>query len=71
MNGHSKLVLGAFGCGAYSCPSRHVALLFKEVLQEKEFDHSFEEICFAIIEDKNSLKNNKEGNLKPFKEIFG
>lgn len=71
MNGHSKLVLGAFGCGAFSCPSRHVALLFKEVLQEKEFDHSFEEICFAIIEDKNSLRNNKEGNLKPFKEIFG
>lgn len=72
MNKNSKLVLGAFGCGAYGCPAKHIALLFKEVLNEPEFIHSFEEICFAILEDNNSVrKNNTEGNLKPFIEVFG
>lgn len=70
-HGHSKIVLGALGCGAYRNPPRHVAKLFKEVLEEKEFVHSFEEVCFAILEDKNSIRrDNPEGNLKPFKEIL-
>lgn len=67
---HTKLVLGAFGCGSYRCPPRHVATLFKEVLREKEFANCFEEICFAILEDRNSFNNTAEGNLKPFKEII-
>ena len=72
LNGHSKLVLGAFGCGAYKNPPKHVARLFDEILKEKEFKHSFEEICFAILEDNNSRRShNPEGNLKPFVDIFG
>lgn len=67
---HTKLVLGAFGCGAYGNPPEQIAILFKEVLAEKEFIGCFEEICFAIIEDKNSLHSGKHGNYKPFKEIF-
>ena len=68
INGHSKLVLGALGCGAYGCPPKHVAQLFKKVLEEKEFVGHFEEICFAILEDQNSPRG---GNVKPFKDIFG
>ena len=72
LNKHSKLVLGAFGCGAFKNPPKHVAQLFKEVLNEGEFIHSFEEICFAIIDDNNSKRHhNPEGNLKPFVDIFG
>lgn len=70
LNKHSKLVLGALGCGAYHNPPRHIARLFKEVLEEKEFKNSFSEICFAILEDGNSLKNQAGGNIKPFKEVF-
>ena len=70
-NGHKKLVLGALGCGAFKNPPKHVAILFKEVLKEDEFSRVFEEICFAILEDNNSIReDNPEGNLKPFLEIF-
>lgn len=72
LNNHTKLVLGAFGCGAFKNPPHHIARLFKEVLNESEFSHSFEEICFAILEDYNSGRShNPKGNLKPFVEIFG
>lgn len=33
--GHRSVVLGALGCGAWGCPRRHVAEIFKEVLQEE------------------------------------
>lgn len=71
-NKHTKLVLGALGCGAFKNPPKHIAMLFKEVFDEQEFSNSFEEICFAILEDNNSRKeHNPDGNLKPFTEIFG
>lgn len=72
LNNQSKLVLGAFGCGAFKNPPRHVALLFKEVFEEPEFIHSFDEVCFAILEDNNSRReHNPEGNFKPFSDVFG
>ena len=71
LNKHTKLVLGALGCGAYGNPPAHVARLFHEVIHEEEFWGHFEEICFAILEDGNSLKNQSGGNLKPFREVFG
>ena len=37
LNGHTSLVLSAFGCGAYRNPAHHVARLFREVLAEAEF----------------------------------
>jgi len=71
-HGHSKLVLGAFGCGAYGNPARQTAELFKAVLEEPEFNHSFEEICFAVLDDHNAKRvDNKEGNFKPFVDVFG
>lgn len=69
---HSKLVLGAIGCGAFGNPPKHIAKLFKEVLEESEFKNSFEEICFAILDDGNTGKaHNPEGNYKPFVDVFG
>ena len=69
---NDRLVLGAWGCGAFGCPSKHMARLFKKVLEEPEFSGAFSEIVFAILEDQNSVRsNNKEGNYKPFKEVFG
>lgn len=72
LNGHTKLVLGAFGCGAFANPPKHISQLFKQVLNEEEFKNSFEEICFAILDDNNTGKaHNPEGNYKPFVEVFG
>ena len=72
LHGHTKLVLGAFGCGAFANPPKHVALMFKEVLEETEFNNVFEEICFAILDDNNTGKaHNPEGNYKPFVDLFG
>lgn len=71
INGHGKLVLGALSCGAYRGVPSQIAMAFKEVLEEDEFQFTFEEICFAILEDANSLKNADGGNLKPFLNVFG
>lgn len=72
MNKKTKLVLGAFGCGAFCNPPKHVALMFKEILELPEFKNAFEEICFAILDDGNTGKeHNPEGNYKPFVEVFG
>ena len=70
INGHGKLVLSALGCGAYKNNPTQVAQAFKDVLGEPEFKGAFSEICFAILEDKNSLKNQEGGNLRPFQKIF-
>ena len=69
-HGDEALVLGAMGCGAFANPPREIARLFHEVLTEKEFDRQFKEIVFAILEDRNSLRNTREGNFIPFKEEF-
>lgn len=72
LNKHSKLILTAFGCGAYCNPADQVAEIFKNVLNEDEFIHSFEEIAFCILDDHNSIRpDNKDGNYKPFVKIFG
>lgn len=68
MAGKTKLILGAWGCGAYGNPAPLVAGLFKEALEDPEFKGAFEEVCFAIIEDRNSAKG---GNYAPFDAVFG
>lgn len=67
-HGHDALVLGAFGCGAFRNPPRHIAQLFKEVMQETEFAGRFRKIVFAILEDRNAPRG---GNLQPFRAVFG
>lgn len=46
-NGHTELVAGALGCGAYGCPIAHVARLFAEVLLE--MDGLLVQVNFAIM----------------------
>lgn len=70
-NGHNALVLGAFGCGVYKNPPGHMAQLFREVLEEREFENKFRRIVFAIVEDHNSRQaHNPEGNFLPFLREF-
>ena len=69
---HDSLVLGALGCGAFRNPPRHVARLFKEVMEETEFKGKYRKIVFAILDDHNARReHNPEGNFKPFQEVFG
>lgn len=68
-NGHTCLILSAFGCGAFRNPPKHIAQLFKQVMNE--FKGCFEYVVFAIIEDHNSgKKHNIDGNLYPFAKVF-
>lgn len=71
INGHDAIVLGALGCGAFRNPPRHVARLFHEVIEEKEFKNKFKSLYFAILDDHNSHQaHNPEGNFFPFYEEF-
>jgi len=67
-HGHDSFVLGAFGCGAFENPPRHIAEIFKKVISE--FDGHFIEIVFAIIEDANSTKNSSIGNFAVFEDVL-
>ena len=65
-NGQRRLVLGAFGCGAFKNPPGQMAELFHQVLGESEFKGLFREIRFAVIEDHNS----NDLNFKAFAKVF-
>lgn len=65
-NGQRRLVLGAFGCGAFNNPPKQMAELFRQVIEEPEFKGIFRQIVFAIIEDHNS----KGINYEAFCEVF-
>lgn len=69
-NNHDAFVLGAWGCGAFRNPPKHIARLFHKIFEEEEFKDKFKNLTFAIIEDYNSLKEGRKGNLKPFQEEF-
>jgi len=45
-NNHDSLILGAWGCGAFGCPVRHVAKIFYDEIQNCKYD--FNTIIFAI-----------------------
>ena len=66
-HGHDALVLGALGCGAVANPPLHIAQLFKQVMEEREFKNKYRKIVFAVIEDRNSRNHN----LLPFLTVFG
>ncbi|NGX36986.1 MAG: hypothetical protein K1000chlam2_00132 [Chlamydiae bacterium] len=69
--GHDCVVLTAFGCGAFKNKPEEVAKIYKEVIDTK-FKEIFKNITFAIIEDHNSKKeHNPNGNVKPFRDVFG
>lgn len=66
IKGKRKLILGAWGCGAFCNPPKEVASLFLRVLKGREMKGWFDEVCFAIID--NFIK--KESNYKIFKSII-
>lgn len=66
LNGKRKLILGAWGCGAFHNPPQEVASIFKRILKGKEMRGRFDEVCFAIIDNPDK----KESNYKIFKSII-
>lgn len=65
-NGHRRLVLGAFGCGAFQNPREEVADCWGEVFIEPEFGGGWwESICFAVLDDLNAGKSGN-GNFGVF-----
>ncbi|KAK3307707.1 uncharacterized protein B0T15DRAFT_493173 [Chaetomium strumarium] len=63
--GHTMLVLGALGCGAFRNPPQEVARCWQEVLGEAEFAGGwFREIWFAVYDRRN------EGNFDVFRDAF-
>lgn len=66
LKGHTHLVLGALGCGAFENPPQLIASLFREVFQEEEFRGRFESVDFAIY---NPGYGNSQRNVDAFKPI--
>lgn len=63
--GHTMLVLGAMGCGAFRNPPKEIASCWMEVLSEDEFAGGwFKEIWFAVFDRR------REGNFEVFEEKF-
>lgn len=55
---HDSLVLGAFGCGAFNNPPKHVAQLFREALTHPEYVGRFKKVVFGVLgRDPQGLVN--------------
>ena len=63
--GYKKLVLSAWGCGAFRNPPKEVAQLFKSALQT-EFSGCFDHVVFAIFDRPDW----PETNYAVFKSVF-
>lgn len=62
--GANILVLGAWGCGAYGNDPTIISAYFKKVLEKKRY--LYDQVIFAVINDKNST----DDNLKVFSDTF-
>jgi uncharacterized protein (TIGR02452 family) len=71
---HSRLVLGALGCGAFKNPTAEVANCWLEVLTEPEFSGGWwEEVVFAVLDkgsDGDNAGRDREGNFMVFYDIL-
>ena len=67
LNGCDNLILGAWGCGVFNNNPNTIAKLFKKTLEGGELYKLFDNIVFAIINDRNSVGNNYEVFLKTFR----
>jgi uncharacterized protein (TIGR02452 family) len=65
-HGHTCLVLGAFGCGAFGNPPEDVAAAFARVARSPEFRGSFALLAFAIVDPKAT----DAGNLATFRDVL-
>ncbi|KAJ4334343.1 hypothetical protein N0V95_009192 [Ascochyta clinopodiicola] len=60
--GHTKLVLGALGCGVFSNPPAEVAECFLEVFREIEFQGGWwEDVVFAVMDNARGDQGGKDG----------
>jgi uncharacterized protein (TIGR02452 family) len=64
--GHDSVVLGAWGCGAWSNPPRHVAEIFESEL--RACAGAFRELRFAILDDGPPY--DEEKRYGPSFEVF-
>ena len=69
-HGHDALVLGAWGCGDLCSPPGHIALLFRQVMEEPEFRNRYRKIIFAILDQSRDFKSWLHGNYMSFREVF-
>lgn len=67
-NKHRRLVLGAFGCGAFYNPREEVANCWSEVLKEEEFQGWWQSIAFGIL--KSSISSEERSSLEVFKDAL-
>ncbi|KAF2738256.1 hypothetical protein EJ04DRAFT_541440 [Polyplosphaeria fusca] len=62
LQGHTKIVLGALGCGAFANPPHEVAQCFLEVFQEDEFQGGWwEDVVFAVLDNARGEDRGKDG----------
>ena len=70
LKNYDRVILGAFGCGAFKNPPQAVAKIYKDVIQEF-FQGAFKKIVFAILDDHASQDlHNPTGNFQPFQKCF-
>lgn len=62
LGGHTKLVMGALGCGVFGNPPKEVADCFLEVFRETEFQGGWwEEVVFAIMDNARGDQGGRDG----------
>lgn len=61
-----NLILGAWGSGVFKNDPNFISGLFKQHLEENDVLKCFENVIFAIINDRNSVANNYEIYKKTF-----
>lgn len=68
---HDSIVLSAFGCGYNNLKPDEIASLFKDILNEDEFNDRFKKIIFAIYEGEGSSRKivGRNGKYKPFYDL--
>lgn len=64
-HGHTSIVLGAWGCGAFGNDGYEIAGLFKRALEEN-FMGAFENVIFAITD-----WSEDDRFIGPFWEVLG
>lgn len=68
-HGHTRLVLGALGCGAAHNPPKDVGRAFLEVFKEKEFQGGWwDQLVFAVLDNvkKSDTSQVFNGNYDHF-----
>jgi len=68
MQGHSAVVLSAWGCGAFGNPGSDVAELFREALHDRRLRGIFRIVSFAILDRE---PGGVGANVDAFRRVFG